>query len=199
MSIVKAIIGVLVIGWGGLLLFFGLVRASAGNGTALASGRTWRTLRQPARAWSSFSLSRQLFHHGATLHERQERDGRDHACLRAPTRPRSVSRRLRAVKKALSASISCVQPRSARAARTWRVMIIYDHRHRQRAKRQRSMEYFWIRPDGPELFPLNCPGRLAGHVVHYPVHALHLVDDARRGLAQEFHIELVEVRGHAVG
>jgi hypothetical protein len=26
----------------------------------------------------------------------------------------------------------------------------------------------------------------------------HLVNDARRGLAQEFHIELVEVRDHAV-
>src|SRR5262249_10750844 len=34
--------------------------------------------------------------------------------------------------RALSASISCVQPRSARAARTWRGVIIHDHLQRQR-------------------------------------------------------------------
>lgn len=49
------------------------------------------------------------------------------------------------------------------------------------------------------LLPLDRPGRLAGHVVHHPVHALHLIDDARGGLAQKLHVELVEVRGHAVG
>src|SRR5258706_12161464 len=41
----------------------------------------------------------------------------------------SDSRRLSAVRatRALSASISCVHPRSARAARTWREVIIHDH------------------------------------------------------------------------
>src|SRR5262249_6130096 len=45
------------------------------------------------------------------------------------TLSRSDSRRFRAVRatRALSASISCVHPRSARAARTWREVIIHDH------------------------------------------------------------------------
>src|SRR3954469_21426964 len=51
---------------------------------------------------------------------------------------------------------------------------------------------------GP-LLPLNRPRRLARHVVHHPVHALHLVDDAGGGLAEKLHVELVKVRGHAVG
>ena len=51
----------------------------------------------------------------------------------------------------------------------------------------------------PDLLPLNRPRRLARHVIHHPVDALHLVDDARRGLAQKLHVELIEVRGHAVG
>ena len=56
------------------------------------------------------------------------------------SRPLSDSRRLRAVRatKALSASISCVQPRSARAARTWREVIMHDHLHRQRPKRHEN-------------------------------------------------------------
>src|SRR5260370_5885040 len=39
------------------------------------------------------------------------------------------SRRFSAVRatRALSASMSCVHPRSARAARTWREVIIHDH------------------------------------------------------------------------
>src|SRR5262249_41063034 len=49
------------------------------------------------------------------------------------------------------------------------------------------------------LLPLDRPRRLAGHVVDHPVDALHLVDDARGGLAQKLHVELVEVGGHAVG
>src|SRR5215471_6706903 len=45
------------------------------------------------------------------------------------TLSRPDSRRLSAVRatRALSASISCVHPRSARAARTWREVIIHDH------------------------------------------------------------------------
>src|SRR5258706_15116326 len=41
----------------------------------------------------------------------------------------SDSRRFSAVRAttALSASVSCVHPRSARAARTWREVIIHDH------------------------------------------------------------------------
>src|SRR5258708_18047693 len=46
----------------------------------------------------------------------------------------SDSRRFSAVRAttALSASISCVHPRSARAARTWREVIIHDHLQCQR-------------------------------------------------------------------
>src|SRR5258706_6702658 len=45
------------------------------------------------------------------------------------TLSRSDSRRFSAVRatRALLASISCVHPRSARAARTWREVIIHDH------------------------------------------------------------------------
>src|SRR3954464_2790917 len=46
--------------------------------------------------------------------------------------------------------------------------------------------------------PLDRPRRLAGHVIHHAVDALDFVDDARRGRAEERHVERVKVRGHAV-
>src|SRR5438874_5423515 len=49
------------------------------------------------------------------------------------------------------------------------------------------------------LLPLNRPRRLARHVIHHPVDALHLVDDPRRGGAEKTHVERIEIRGHAVG
>src|SRR5882757_9420071 len=52
---------------------------------------------------------------------------------------------------------------------------------------------------GAPSLPLNRPRRLARHVIHHPVDALDLVDDPRRGLAEEFHLERIKVRRHAVG
>ena len=49
------------------------------------------------------------------------------------------------------------------------------------------------------LLPLNRARWFRGDVIHHPVHALHLVDDARRDVADEFHLERIEVRRHAVG
>ena len=46
--------------------------------------------------------------------------------------------------------------------------------------------------------PLDRAGRLRRHVVDDAVDALDLVDDARRGAAEEAHVEGIEVRGHAV-
>ena len=54
------------------------------------------------------------------------------------------------------------------------------------------------RSDGSESFPLDCAGGLAGDVVDDPVDAAHFIDDAGGGLAQEVHVELVEVRRHAI-
>src|SRR5262249_25216339 len=56
----------------------------------------------------------------------------------------------------------------------------------------------------PALFyapspPLDRAGRLRGHVVHHAVHPLDLVDDAGRDVAEELHVEAVEVGRHAVG
>src|SRR5450755_2143877 len=76
--------------------------------------------------------------------------------------PLSDSRRLRAVgaTRALSATISCVQPRSERAARTWRKVIMhgsppplvgethsYDHNSRLVALDQRLLS-FVVAPNG---------------------------------------------------
>src|SRR5216684_7497495 len=47
--------------------------------------------------------------------------------------------------------------------------------------------------------PLDGAGRFRGHVVDHAVDALDLVDDAGRGMRQERHVELIEIRGHAVG
>ena len=49
------------------------------------------------------------------------------------------------------------------------------------------------------LLPLNRPRRLRGHVVNDAIDALHLVDDPRRHRADEFHVERIKIRGHAVG
>src|SRR5205823_3291077 len=49
------------------------------------------------------------------------------------------------------------------------------------------------------LLPLNRPRRLARHVIHHPIDALHLVDDPRRGGAEKTHVEGIEVGRHAVG
>src|SRR5712672_1236631 len=46
-------------------------------------------------------------------------------------------------------------------------------------------------------FPLDRPRRLARHVIHHPVHAFHLVDDPRRDLAEELHVEGMEIRRRA--
>src|SRR5437879_1566718 len=47
--------------------------------------------------------------------------------------------------------------------------------------------------------PLDRPRRLARNIVHHAVDALDLVDDAGRDVADEFHVEGIEVRRHAVG
>jgi len=49
------------------------------------------------------------------------------------------------------------------------------------------------------LLPLHRGRRLGRDVVHHPVHALHLVADLRAHLLQKLRLELVPVRGHAVG
>ncbi len=52
--------------------------------------------------------------------------------------------------------------------------------------------------EGIRSLPLNRPRRLARHVIHNAVDALHLIDDPRRGAAEEIHVERIEIRGHAV-
>src|SRR5712671_2005398 len=47
--------------------------------------------------------------------------------------------------------------------------------------------------------PLDRARRLAGDVIHHAVDALDLVDDAGRDVADELHVEGIEVRRHAVG
>src|SRR4029077_19626308 len=47
--------------------------------------------------------------------------------------------------------------------------------------------------------PLDRSRRLARHVVDHAVDTLHLVDDARCDMADEPHVERIEVRRHAVG
>src|SRR5204863_7121207 len=48
-------------------------------------------------------------------------------------------------------------------------------------------------------FPLDRAGRLARDIVDDAIDPLDLVDDPRRHMRQELHVELIEVRGHAVG
>src|SRR5579875_4147913 len=52
---------------------------------------------------------------------------------------------------------------------------------------------------GPESFPLDCPRRLARHIINDTVDSLDLVDDARCRPAKKSHIEREEIRGHTVG
>src|ERR1700722_1127760 len=47
--------------------------------------------------------------------------------------------------------------------------------------------------------PLNRPRRLTRHIIDHTIDALHLVDDARRHRADEFHVERIKIRSHAVG
>src|SRR3954447_7847689 len=49
------------------------------------------------------------------------------------------------------------------------------------------------------LLPLDRAGRLAGDVIDHAVDALDLVDDAGGDIADELHLEGIEVRGHAIG
>src|SRR5690606_29128877 len=53
-----------------------------------------------------------------------------------------------------------------------------------------------LAPEG--LFPLDGARRLAGHVINDAVDATDFVDDAGRGLAEEIHVELIEVGSHAI-
>jgi hypothetical protein len=53
-------------------------------------------------------------------------------------------------------------------------------------------------PPIPPSLPLDRARRLARHVVNDAIDAFDLVDDARRGAAEEGHVERIEVGGHAV-
>src|SRR5438067_7455360 len=48
------------------------------------------------------------------------------------------------------------------------------------------------------LLPLDRARRLGGDVVHDPIDPLHFVDDAGRDVGDEFHVEWIEIRRHAV-
>ena len=78
-----------------------------------------------------------------------------------------------------------------------------DEQHRARARPdEKPGQTFLSGPfysaTAPSL-PLDRAGRLRGHVINHAVDAFDLVDDAGRDGSDEFHVERVEIRRHAVG
>src|SRR5262245_4921431 len=62
-----------------------------------------------------------------------------------------------------------------------------------------SPKLAWMVSEAGSSLPLDRARRLRGDVVHDAVDPLHLVDDARRHVADEFHVEGIEVGAHPVG
>src|SRR3990172_3961516 len=100
---------------------------------------------------------------------------------RRTARPRSASR-----SSACWATSTCARS-CFRAAWTRKPLASRRARARRLKARQTAV-----------LFPLDRAGGLRGHVVDDAVDAFDLVHDAVGDAAQELHVEVVEVGGHAV-